>query len=157
MAPTRSGAIVRRAAADEADALNAVIVRSKSYWGYAPAVVEAYRAFLCLEPEFIERNPVYCAEVDGITAGVSHFNAVGRAEIELFHLFVDPAFIGQGIGKLLWRHAVDGSRSMGGTALVFDSDPHARPFYERLGAVVVGDHESTVVAGLRIPRMRYEL
>ena len=150
-------ALVRRALPDEAEALNAVVVRSKGYWGYAQPVVEAYRSFLSLGPEKIEQSPVYCAEVGGAIVGVSHFNTVGQAEVELFHLFVDPAFIGRGIGTLLWRHAVDRARSMGATALVFDSDPHARPFYERMGAVVVGDHSSTVVDGLRIPRMRYEL
>ena len=78
-------------------------------------------------------------------------------EIELDLLFVEPTFIGQGIGTLLWRHAIDLARSMGAKTLMFDADPHARPFYERMGAVVINDHLSTVITGLRIPRMRYAL
>jgi len=154
---TGGAARVRRARPDEAEALNAIIMRSKSYWGYDVRFLEAYRSFLSLRPEDIEHNPVYCAEVGGTLAGISHFNWVADAEIELFHLFVDPNFIGQGIGRLLWHHAVDLTRSMGATALVFDVDPHARPFYEHLGAVVTGEHASTVIAGLTIPRLRYEL
>jgi GNAT superfamily N-acetyltransferase len=150
-------ALVRRARPDEAEALNAIIVRSKGYWGYEPGILEVYRSFLCLSPDDIEHNPVYCAEIGGTLVGISHVNWVAEAEIELFHLFVDPVVIGQGIGRLLWHHAVALARAMGATALVFDSDPHARSFYEHVGAVVTAEHNSTVVAGLMIPRLRYEL
>ncbi len=154
---TGGAALVRRARPDEAEALTDLIMRSKSYWGYDQRVIEAYRACLSLSPEAIEHNPVYCAEVGGRRAGMSHLKRVAAAEIELVHLFVDPVFIGQGIGRRLWRHAVDLARSMGATALVFDADPHARPFYEHLGAVVTGEHCSTVIPGLTIPRLRYDL
>lgn len=157
MTSTRRKALVRRARPDEADALNELIVRSKSYWGYDQPFVEAYRSFLSLTLEAIKHSPVYCAEVESTIAGISHFTVASETEIELDHLFVEPTFVGQGIGELLWQHAVDLARSMGAKALVFDTDPHARPFYEHMGAAVVGDHLSTVIAGLRIPRMRYEL
>ncbi len=157
MTSTRRKALVRRAQPDEADALNELIVRSKSYWGYDQPFVEAYRSFLSLSPETIKHHPVYCAEVEGTTAGISHFTVASETEIELDHLFVEPTFMGQGIGKLLWQHAVDLARSMGAKALVFDADPHARPFYEQMGAVVEDYHFSTIIAGLTIPRMRYAL
>ncbi|SRR6266581_246390 len=157
MTSTKRKALVRRAQPGEAEALNELITRSKSYWGYDPSFIEAYRSFLSLSPEAIEHHPVYCAEVESTIAGVSHFTVTSETEIELDHLFVEPTFIGQGIGKLLWQHAVDLARSMGAKALVFDADSHARPFYEQMGAVVVGSHFSTVIAGLTIPRMRYEL
>jgi GNAT superfamily N-acetyltransferase len=157
MTSTKHEARVRRAQPHEAEALNEVITRSKSYWGYDPSFVEAYRSFLSLSPEAIEHHPVYCAQVGDTIAGVLHVKKVGRAEIELSHLFVEPVFIGQGIGKLLWQHGVDLARSMGANALVFDADPHARPFYEQMGAVVEGYHVSAVIAELRVPRMRYAL
>ncbi len=157
MTSTRRKAFIRRAQPDEADALNELIVRSKSYWGYDQSFVEAYRSFLSLSPEAIKHRSVYCAEVEDTIAGISHFTIVSETEIELDHLFVEPAFMGQGIGKLLWHHAVDLSRSMGAKALVFDADPHAYHFYEQMGAVVEGYHSSTVIAGLVIPQMRYAL
>jgi GNAT superfamily N-acetyltransferase len=157
MTSTKRKALVRRAQPGEAEALNELITRSKSYWGYDLSFIEAYRSFLSLSPEAIEHHPVYCAEVESTIAGVSHFTVTSETEIERDHLFVEPTFIGQGIGKLLWQHAVELARSMGARALVFDADPHARPFYEQMGAVVEGYHFSTVMAGLRIPRMRYAL
>ncbi len=157
MTSTQCEIRVRRAQPDEAEVLNEVITHSKSYWGYDPSFIEVYRSFLSLPPEAIEYHPVYCAQVGDTIAGVLCFKNVGYAEIELSHLFVEPAFIGQGIGKLLWYHAVALARSMGAKALVCDADPHACSFYKQMGAVVEGYHVSTVIAALRIPRMRYIL
>jgi len=157
MMTTRDETLVRRAQPHEAEALNELILRSKGFWGYDPSFVEAYRSFLSLSPEAIEHTPIYCAEVGSRLAGVLRLTVLNEMEIELDLLFVEPTFIGQGIGTLLWRHAIDLARSMGAKTLMFDADPHARPFYERMGAVVINDHLSTVITGLRIPRMRYAL
>src|SRR5260370_12949704 len=116
MMTTRDETLVRRAQPHEAEALNELILRSKGFWGYDPSFVEAYRSFLSLSPEAIEHNPVYCAQVGDTIAGVLHFKKVGNAEIELSHLFVEPVFIGQGIGKLLWQHASDRARTLGANA-----------------------------------------
>lgn len=137
MTATRLKALVRRARPDEAEALNELIMRAKSYWGYDQAFLEACRPHLLLTPEAIEQHPVYCAEVGGVVAGVLHLIVVSDAEIDLDHLFVEPTFIGHGIGGILWRHALALARSMGATSLVFGVDPHAQPFYEHMGAVVV--------------------
>jgi hypothetical protein len=40
---------------------------------------------------------------------------------------------------------------------MFDADPNAVGFYERLGALVVGQIGSTVIPGRRIPRMRHDV
>jgi GNAT superfamily N-acetyltransferase len=156
MTSTRLEPLVRRARSDEAEALNELIMRAKAYWGYDQPFLDACRPLLILQLEEIERDYVYCAEVAGTLAGISHFKVLSDAEIDFDHLFVEPAFIGQGIGALLWRHAVNVARSIDAKALVFGADPHARPFYEHMGAVVVGESISTIIAGRRLPRMRYE-
>jgi GNAT superfamily N-acetyltransferase len=150
-------ALIRRARTDETCALNELIMRAKAYWGYDQAFLEACRPYLLLKPEVIEQDPVYCAEVGGSVAGISHLIVVSDAKIDLDHLFIEPTCIGQGIGKLLWRHAVVQARSMGATALVFEADPNARPFYEHMGAVVVGENISTIIPGRITPCMRFEL
>lgn len=123
----RSEALIRRAQPDEVEVLNTLIMLSKSHWGYDQSFLEAWRPHLILTCEAIERNYVYCAEARGTIAGLSHFAVVSDAEIYLDHLFIEPAFIGQGIGGLLWRHAVEQARAMGAKALVFEADPYARP------------------------------
>jgi GNAT superfamily N-acetyltransferase len=157
MAVTEPGVTTRRARPGEAVALTELIMRSKAHWGYDQAFLDACRPVLALSPEVIQRDPVYCAEVAGRVAGVSHLIMLNDAEVDLDHLFVDPEFIGQGVGAQLWRHAVDRASALGARAIVFGADPNARPFYERMGAVVVSEQVSTIVAGRRTPQMRYEI
>ena len=150
---------IRRAYPAEADALNGLIMRSKAHWGYDSALLEAWRSGLTLDPATIADHPVYCAEdtTTGALTGVSHLYPLNDEEVYLDHLFVEPATMGKGIGAALWRHALSWATSHGAHAIVFDADPHARPFYERMGAVVVGWHESTIVPGRYLPQMRYDL
>lgn len=151
--------LIRRARPEEAGTLTGLIRRSKAYWGYDPALLEAWRQDLTLDPATIAESPVYCAEdaADGTLLGVSRFYPRNDAEVYLEDLFVEPAAMGKGIGAALWRHAVSWATAHGAHAIVFIADPNARPFYERMGAVVVGWDESTIVPGRRLPRMRYEL
>ncbi len=148
---------IRRALPEEANVLTELIMRAKGYWGYDQSFLELSRPVLMLTSESIERDPVHCAEVGDTIAGVSHLQRVNEAEACLVSLFVEPAFIGQGIGGLLWRHVVDLARSMGARSLVFDADPHALPFYEHMGAVVEGYMPSEVLAERMLPFMRYQL
>jgi len=64
MTSTKHEARVRRALPHEAEALNEVITRSKSYGGYDPSFVEAYCSFLSLSPEAIEHHSVYLLDHD---------------------------------------------------------------------------------------------
>ena len=147
---------IRRAQPEEAEALTELIMRSKAQWGYDAAFLEACRADLTLRPESITRDYVVCAEVGGVVAGVAHVLMQDDGEAYLDDLFVEPAYMGQGVGKLLWGHAVEWAVAQGATAMVFGADPNARPFYERMGAAVVGEIVSTIVKGRTTPRMRYE-
>ncbi len=150
---------IRRARPVEADSLSGLIMQSKAHWGYDTALLEAWRPGLTLDPATIADHPVYCSEdaLTGTLTGVSHFYPLNDEEVYLDHLFVEPAAMGNGIGAALWRHAVSWSASHGAHAIVFDADPHARSFYERMGAVVVGWSESTIVPGRQLPQMSYDL
>ena len=151
--------VIRRARSAEADALSSLIQRSKAHWGYDPALLEAWRPDLTLDPATIAESPVYCAEdaADGALLGVSHFYPLNDDVVYLEDLFVEPGAMGMGVGAALWRHAVSWAIAHSAHAIVFIADPNARPFYERMGAVVVGWDESAIVPGRRLPRMRYEL
>lgn len=157
MAHTQLKAQIRRARPEEAEALTALIMRAKAHWGYDQPFLDACYPLLRLDPEVIAHDPVYCAEIAGKLAGVSHLIVLDNGEIELDHLFVEPAFIGHGIGGLLWQHAVEQARTLGARAIVLGADPNARPFYEHMGAIVVGEIASPIVEGRTNPKMRYEL
>lgn len=92
--------------------------------------------------------------IDGSLAGVLHLKALSGGETLLDDLFIEPAFIGTGVGGALWRQAVTLSREYGATAMVLDADRHAIPFYQHMGAILVDD---AAVPAPSTPRMRYDL
>ena len=88
----------------------------------------------------VESNPVawYCL-----------LNSTPTAILD--DLWVLPAFMGLGIGRTLFEHAI----SQAGTAqaIELDADPNAVPFYQRMGCVVIG--ETLTEWNRYVPRMRY--
>lgn len=148
---------IRRANPGEAETLSALIMRSKAHWGYSQQQLDGWRSALTISAETIARDPVYCAEADGRLAGVMHLKLLDATDVLLDDLFVEPAFIGAGVGAALWRRAVAVAREHGATALVLDADRHAIPFYQYMGAELVDDLARADAAGISTPRMRYAL
>ncbi|MGW0392699.1 GNAT family N-acetyltransferase [Streptomyces sp. NPDC003042] len=69
-------------------------------------------------------------------AGLRGHDLAPDAELGL--LFVEPAAIGQGVGRLLYRDAVRRAVELGVRRLRIAADPHAAGFYRAMGAVAVG-------------------
>lgn len=80
-------------------------------------------------------------------------------EIEMSRLMVDPEAIGTGCGRILWDHAVETARSLDASVITLDADPNAEPFYRRMGAETVGEHdwEPPMMPGWRVKKMRLEI
>jgi N-acetylglutamate synthase-like GNAT family acetyltransferase len=148
--------IIRRARPDEAALLSDLALRSKGHWGYDAAFIEACRDDLTLTAEEIAATTVYVCEADGRVVG---FYQLGDedGDAELANLFVEPAAIGGGVGKALWRHAVALARERGYPAMVVQSDPYAEGFYRAMGMERVGETPSTVFAGRVLPQLRIAL
>lgn len=144
--------IVRAARVAEADAISALALRSKAYWGYDPDFLAACREDLVIRPEWCDGVRLVVAEQDGVLLGYAR--VAGEPPVgELAGLFVDPAAIGRGVGGLLLRHAVGIAAGLGMTLLEIDSDPHAEPFYRHAGAVRTGESPSTVDPARLLPRL----
>src|SRR5690242_11688440 len=103
---------------DEAEALSGLALRSKGHWGYDARFLAACREELRLRPgEVAARRTVVVEERarDAGPAGRSHGvrRLVGFATLEgdppggeLGMLFVEPAAIGRGVGRLLYEHVL---------------------------------------------------
>lgn len=146
---------IRRARAGEADALTALARRAKAHWGYPPALLERFAADLVLGESAIAGDEVWVLDGDAGPIGF-HRVVIGEPAV-LEDLWVEPAAIGAGHGRRLWRHAAAVARMAGATAIELDADPNAVGFYERMGARRVGDTPSAVVPGRMLPRMRADL
>jgi len=148
--------MMRPARCDEIAALSDLAFRSKAYWGYDDAFMEACRGELTVHEADLERFHVFLLEREHAISG---FGAVapGEPEAELWWLFVDPASIGSGAGRTLWQHAVALARSLGVRTLRIESDPNAEGFYLAMGAVRIGEAPSQSIAGRSIPVLEFDL
>lgn len=151
--------LIRPARVDEACLLSELALRSKGHWGYSPEFLQACLAELSYGEEQLlsERMRFFVLEgarrIVGFYALVRH----SRMEYELEALFVEPAFIGKGFGRLLVEHAKSVASTMGGTKLIIQGDPNAERFYIAMGGVLTGSKESGSIPGRFLPTFSVDL
>ena len=140
---------------DEGAALTELCLRSKAVHGYDAAFIEACRAELTVDP-LARSASIVVAELDGVCAGMAEITVQG-GEAELNKLFIEPACQARGIGKALLDWAKAEAARCGARILAFDADPGAATFYERHGAVLVGQTPSGSIPGRFLPHYRLPL
>jgi len=142
--------VLRPGRPGDEEILSELALRSKGHWGYSPEFLEACRAELTVRTE--QLPDVVVAEIDGAVAG---FRLLAGSELEA--LFIDPPFIGTGIGGMLLADALATARARGIHAVGLDADPGAEPFYARYGARTIGVTPSGSIPGRALPRMEFDL
>ncbi|MFD1019879.1 GNAT family N-acetyltransferase [Thalassobacillus hwangdonensis] len=143
---------VRAAVKEEAEFFSELALSSKSYWGYDEQFIEACREALTVSEEYINQHHVYVAEVEGTKVGIFSFIHEGGWQLDL--LYIDPVHIGKGYGRELWNSLISIAKSLGIQSFTIDSDPHAKEFYEKMGAVQIGETPSTVFKDRNLPLMQ---
>jgi GNAT superfamily N-acetyltransferase len=124
---------LRAARPDEADALTALIMRSKAYWGYDEAFLDSCRDELRLRPHEVEPRRTTVAELAGNLLGVSTLEG-SAPDGRLGLLFVAPEAIRGGVGRTLYEHALTEAARLGFTRVTIESDHNAVGFYLAMGA-----------------------
>lgn len=148
---------IRRARPEESGVLSALGLRSKAYWGYDAEFLAACRDDLTLSADDIASSSVYVFDGGDAPLGYCRLVVQDDGVAELDALFVEPAAMGQGVGRSLWQHAVATAATLGCSELVWQSDPQAEGFYLAMGAQRAGESESTVTPGRMLPLMRFQL
>jgi len=153
--------IIARASADDAEmlapTLTALCRRSKASWGYPAELLARWADDLRIAPVDIEHDAVLvCRRPSGPILGFSRV-ALRDDHSQLCDLWVEPGAMGMGVGRALWDAAVEVARALPFDQLHLDADPNAEPFYERMGARRIGEVDSEVVNGRRLPRMAFDL
>jgi GNAT superfamily N-acetyltransferase len=148
--------VIRRAAPEERKLLTGITVRSRAHWGYDAARFRAWVARLELSEEMFLAVEPYVAEIDGSPVGWAALKQPVDGLCVLEELWVEPEWMGRGVGAQLFRHAVERARELGAHRLEWVSEPGAVGFYEKMGGHPVRQEVSRSF-GHRMPVMSLDL
>jgi GNAT superfamily N-acetyltransferase len=147
---------LRDARQNELPSLGELCLRSKAVWGYDDAFIIACRTELTLRPDELQSTHIRVAERDSAVVGLAQVKVTGM-DADLLKLFVEPAQLGSGVGRLLFAWATGHARGLGAVRMIIEADPDAAPFYEHMGARYAGFAPSQSIPGRMLPRMQMEL
>jgi len=93
---------LRDARKSELPSLGELCLRSKAVWGYDDAFMTACRNELTLRPDELQSTHLQVAERDSTVVGLAQVKVTGT-DADLLKLFVEPALLGSGVGRLLFE------------------------------------------------------
>jgi GNAT superfamily N-acetyltransferase len=125
---------------DEGERLREIAIAAKSYWGYDLDRVREWAAMGDFTEAGLRRKDFYVAAVaDGAVGWAA---AIGQGDVWwLDDLWIEPAWMGKGIGSRLFRHAAERGRRVGAVRMEWEAEPNALGFYERMGGRYLRDSE----------------
>ena len=132
-----------------------MLFRSAS-WGYPASFMARCRAALAVDAAMIRMREFHLAEDERAILGFYGFEPEPDG-LGLSHMFFLPEASGQGIGRMLWNHAVKQARKQGAAALIAVSDPNAAGYYARMGALPAGSRPSEIDPARPLPIYRLRL
>ncbi len=130
--PARPDVTIRAARAKDGERLQRIAVEAKTHWGYDRARVEEW-ASVAFSPGALRGKEIYVGEVDGQVVGWTALLRRGET-CWLDDLWVEPEWIGRGIGRRLFGHAANRAVELGARTIEWEAEPYAVGFYEKMGA-----------------------
>jgi N-acetylglutamate synthase-like GNAT family acetyltransferase len=148
---------IRRANPDDAETLTAIAHAAKRHWNYPAEWIERWEEDLTITADFIANNEVFVAILNNEIAGCCAL-VVNESLAEIEHMWIKPEHMGSGVGRALFEHARDRAVSLQMPALELSADPNAEGFYERMGAMRIGEVRADMGGHARVlPRMKIDL
>lgn len=147
--------VIKQAEPQDANYLSQLALRSKGHWGYDKVFLERCRDELTYAPQQLRSLRYYFAKaVHPVSKKIVGFYALAYEPpntVELEALFIEPDYIGQGLGRVLINSAIKIATEQGYTCMVIYGDPNAETFYLKQGAIWVANKPSQSIAGRLLP------
>lgn len=134
---------------EHASILTKITLAAKRHWNYPEKWMQLWIPELTFSAEYISANEVWLAVADKISVGYYSFKQDDNS-LWLENLWVLPEYMGRGIGRQLFEHALEKSRMRGASILKIEADPNAQRFYEKMGAHKSGEHQYELDGQLRV-------
>lgn len=138
-----------RAASQHANDLTQISISAKRHWEYPEAWIQLWLPSMRITAAYIEEHETWIMMQETQPLAYYSFNE-NEEGFWLDNLWVLPEYMGQGIGKSLFEHALERCRAMGISTLKIEADPNAQSFYERMGAHKVGGHITEIQGEPRV-------
>ncbi|MFN8412272.1 MAG: GNAT family N-acetyltransferase [Anaerolineales bacterium] len=146
-----------RATPEDADSLTQITIAAKRHWQYPETWIQLWMPKLTVTPEYIQTHETWQVIVDDKSVAYYSFEK-SKDGLWLDNLWVLPEFMGLGVGKLLFTHALERCKEQQISILKIEADPNAQSFYEHMGARKVTEHQTEIDGEVRIlPIMEIEL
>ena len=147
--------MLRPARPEEGERLREIAIAAKSHWGYEEEAVRSWAAQGDFSPAGLAAKIFLVAEEEGRAVGFASLIPQGEVAV-LDDLWIEPAWIGRGVGSELFRACAAQAREVGARRLEWEAEPNAVGFYERMGGRYARDSEPTAF-GRVIPVMELDL
>ena len=148
-------------APQEAESLTQLAMDANATYGYRSVSDEEARKLFFLKLDDFEKGIVRLMKLDGATIGFFNLkrklNAEGKEVDELVNLFLKPGYMRQGYGRLMFQQAAKvANDELRWSSFIFESDPFSTGFYEKMGAVKIGENRCPLHPDYRSPVFYYE-
>jgi GNAT superfamily N-acetyltransferase len=138
-----------RAETQFASDLTQITFAAKRHWGYPEKWLELWKSSMTITAEYIDTHETWMAIMNTAPAAYYSFDEIEGTRW-LDNLWVLPEYIGQGLGRLLFEHALERCKGQGIRSLLIEADPNAQSFYEKMGARKVHEHHTELDGTPRI-------
>jgi GNAT superfamily N-acetyltransferase len=132
---------IRAGRVDEGARLKEIAIAAKAHWGYGVERVREWADQGDFSSARLSELTLFVAEADGRAIAWASLDPRGETAW-LEDLWVEPEWIGTGIGTSLFCRAVDHARATGARAIEWEAEPNALGFYEKMGGRYVRDSTS---------------
>jgi GNAT superfamily N-acetyltransferase len=141
-----------RATPELAGELTRIAVAAKRYWRYPESWIRIWMPILTITGEYLAANPTFAAWPPATERPAGFYSLIvsGLPVVWLDHLWLDPDWIGRGLGRTLFEHATATAAALGGALLEIEAEPLAEPFYRHMGARRVGERIGEIESQPRI-------
>jgi ribosomal protein S18 acetylase RimI-like enzyme len=148
---------IKKIQPDTIKLLNDIMKRSLAIWGYSPKEMEEVAKKLVITTEFMNKSVCYAVELGGLIKGFFCIEPSQSEEISNAKFYIEPDSIREGLGTMLWNQVIFELKNKEIKHFKFLVDKNAQGFYEKLGAVKVGEQRSEIIEKYMIPIMKYTI
>ncbi len=144
----------KKAKVDQAAVLSSLTIRSKKSWRYDDLFMEKMKEYLEVPESMIERDIVYTMNRGDELIGFFSLTNDGKNDY-LEDFFLDPKYIGKGYGRKMWQYMIEIASNNMVMNIIIESEPFAEGFFEKMGAVKIGEKVSQAIDNRKLPIMSY--